>query len=167
MMCAYISDKLRHRALFAIVAVCIAIAGFSVLLTVHTNLNAQYSALFLAAMGAYTAMPIIVCWFNMNLGGHHRRAVGSAWQVGFGNLGGIIAAFVFEQQSGGKTKTFSLGYSVCIAFCALSIVACVIYGFACWKANKDRRDGKCDVSHLSEEEQLALGDLNPNYRYLL
>ncbi len=23
--------------------------------------------------------------------GHHRRAVGSAWQIGFGNIGGIIA----------------------------------------------------------------------------
>ena len=32
-------------------------------------------------MGTYTAMPIVVCWFNMNLGGHHRRSVGSAWQV--------------------------------------------------------------------------------------
>lgn len=27
----------------------------------------------------------------MNLGGHHRRAVGTAWQIGFGNIGGIIA----------------------------------------------------------------------------
>jgi hypothetical protein len=27
-------------------------------------------------------MPITICWFNMNLGGHHRRAIGSAWQIG-------------------------------------------------------------------------------------
>ncbi|KHN99364.1 transporter-like protein [Metarhizium album ARSEF 1941] len=168
MMCAYASDKLRHRALFAIVPICVAISGFAILLRVHANLDAQYSALFLAAMGAFTAMPIIVCWFNMNLGGHHRRAVGSGWQVGFGNLGGIVAAFSFKQDSGAKSaQDYSLGYSLSIAFCCASIVACVIYAFGCWKANKDRRDGKQDASHLSEEEQLALGDMNPKYRYLL
>ena len=36
----------------------------------------------MVTMGAYTAMPIVVCWFNLNLGGHHRRAVGSGWQIG-------------------------------------------------------------------------------------
>ena len=29
----------------------------------------------------------------MNLGGHHRRSVGTAWQVSFGNIGGKLIAF--------------------------------------------------------------------------
>ncbi|GAB0133001.1 hypothetical protein EsDP_00001421 [Epichloe bromicola] len=166
MLVAFISDKVRHRALFAILSVCVAIAGFAILRAVNDNTNLQYAALFLAAMGAYTAMPIIVCWFNMNLGGHHRRAVGSAWQVGFGNLGGIIAAFVFEQDKGGKSD-YSLGYSCCIGFCCVSIVACAIYALGCRKANNDRRNGDKDAQHLTEDDKVALGDLNPSYRYLL
>lgn len=86
MVVAYFSDRLKHRFLFAIFPICVAVAGFAILITVHNHRELQYAALFLVAMGAYTAMPVIVCWFNMNLGGHHRRAVGSAWQVGFGKF---------------------------------------------------------------------------------
>jgi MFS family permease len=90
MIIAYLSDKTQHRFLFTLIPIFVAIAGFAILLAVHNNHPVQYAALFLCAMGAYSAMPVIVCWFNMNLGGHHRRAVGSAWQVGFGNIGGMF-----------------------------------------------------------------------------
>lgn len=88
MIVAAASDWTRHRFLFTILPICIAISGYAVLMNVHHDRNAMYGMLFLAAAGTYAAMPIIVCWFQMNLGGHHRRAVGSAWQVGFGNIGG-------------------------------------------------------------------------------
>ncbi|KAG5986657.1 hypothetical protein E4U54_005312 [Claviceps lovelessii] len=166
MLVAFLSDRLRHRALFAVLAVCVAIAGFAVLKTVDHNTDLQYAALFLAATGAYTAMPIVVCWFNMNLGGHQRRAIGSAWQVGFGNLGGIIAAFVFEQDKGAGASDYALGYSCCIGFCCLSVAACVLYALACWKTNRRRERGGGDDA-LFVGEKAALGDLNPTYRYLL
>lgn len=86
MVIAYLSDRLKHRYLFTIFPICVCIAGFAILISVHHHREVQYAALFLVASGAYTAMPVIVCWFNMNLGGHHRRAVGSAWQVGFGTF---------------------------------------------------------------------------------
>lgn len=88
MILAFLSDRTKHRAGFAIFAICVVIAGFAILISVHDNDKVEYAALFLVAMGAYSAMPIVVCWFNMNLGGHHRRSVGSAWQVSFGNIGG-------------------------------------------------------------------------------
>ena len=91
MVIATFSDLAKHRFAFAMIPICVCIAGFGILITVHDNHHLEYGALFLVAMGAYSAMPVIVCWFNMNLGGHHRRAVGTAWQVGFGNIGGIIA----------------------------------------------------------------------------
>ncbi|KAK2594489.1 High-affinity nicotinic acid transporter [Conoideocrella luteorostrata] len=166
MVVAYISDKLKHRMFFAIIPILIGIAGFSALRAVHNNTDVQYGCLFMAAAGAYTAMPVIVCWFNMNLGGHHRRAVGSAWQVGFGNLGGIIAAFAYDQDKSVQTS-YNQGYTVSIVFCIVSVLSCLIYGFGCWKANRDRNNGKSNVGHLSEEEKLALGDMNPTYRYLL
>jgi hypothetical protein len=114
-------------------------------------------------MGAYTAMPIIVCWFNMNLGGHHRRSVGSAWQVGFGNIGGIIAVFAFLSKDSPK---FITGYSICIAFTCLSIIACIVYGIACIAANRKRERTSVDLG-LTEFEKVEMGDMAPDYRYLL
>jgi len=163
---AIVSDKLRHRMAFAILAICIAIIGFGILIAVHDNTSLQYAALFLVACGAYTAMPIIVCWFNMNLGGHHRRSVGSAWQVGFGNIGGIISSFAFLPSDAPK---FITGYSICIAFTVLSVMACVVYGFACWSQNKKRNEQAAANSEhgLTVEEKTELGDMSPDYRYLL
>ncbi|KAK4067983.1 hypothetical protein Trihar35433_6543 [Trichoderma harzianum] len=163
LLIATLSDRLRHRFAFAIVSMFIAIAGFAILLAEHSNKNVQYGALFLITSGAYTAMPIVVCWFNMNLGSHTRRAVGSAWQVGYGNLGGIIAVFIFLTKDAPK---FTTGYSVCLAFTVISMIASTIYGIGCLMANK-QRDNMTEVPDLTEEEKTELGDLNPEYRYLL
>lgn len=62
MLVAWVSDRLKHRFLFTIFPICIAITGFGILIVVHNNKELQYGALFLVAMGAYTAMPVIVCW---------------------------------------------------------------------------------------------------------
>lgn len=163
MMVAFISDKMRHRFLFAILAICVAIAGFAILISVHNNTSVQYFGLFLVASGAYTAMPIIVCWFNMNLGGHHRRSIGSAWQVGFGNIGGIIAVFAFLKKDAPK---YIPGYSISIAFVILSGLSCLVYAIGCWSANRSR-DQTAGESTITEEEKTELGDMSPDYRYLL
>lgn len=163
MIIAWFSDRLRHRFLFAIFPICVCIAGFAILLAVHNHREVQYGALFLVAMGAYTAMPVIVCWFNMNLGGHHRRAVGSAWQVGFGNIGGIIAVYAFLKKDAPKYTT---GYSICIAFVCLSALSCATYFVMCAWQNRSREKSARDLS-LTEHEKMDLGDLNPEYRYLL
>jgi len=94
MIIAFLSDKFKHRFLFALIPICVSITGFGILITVHNNYHLEYAALFLVTMGTYSAMPVIVCWFNMNLGGHHRRAVGIAWQVGFGNIG-YVSSIIF------------------------------------------------------------------------
>ncbi|THZ12587.1 major facilitator superfamily transporter [Aureobasidium pullulans] len=163
MILAWISDKTRHRLGYAIFAICVAITGFAILLVVHDNRPLEYAALFLVAMGCYSAMPIIVCCFNMNLGGHHRRSVGSAWQVAFGNIGGIIAVFSFLKKD---APLYKPGYSICIAFTCLSIVSCIAYYFACISQNRQRDKTATDVG-LTEYEKTEMGDLNPEYRYLV
>lgn len=163
MLVAYLSDRLRHRFLFTIVPICVCITGFAILISVHDNLDLQYGALFLVAMGAYTAMPVIVCWFNMNLGGHHRRSVGTAFQVGFGNIGGVIAVFAFLAKD---APEYIPGYSISIAFVCLSALSCCAYFVACSWQNRQRERSVRDVG-LTEYEKTELGDMNPDYRYQL
>lgn len=163
MLLAVLSDATRTRLPFALFAICVCLTGFAILLGIHDNTQVQYAALFLVAMGAYTAMPLVVCWFNMNLGGHHRRAVGSAWQIGFGNIGGIIAVFAFLEKDSPK---FIPGYSIGIAFTIISMLACLVYGGGCFIANRRRAKTPVNVG-LTEYEKTELGDLSPEYRYLL
>ncbi|KAF7876760.1 hypothetical protein EAF04_001843 [Stromatinia cepivora] len=163
MIIAFFSDFSRHRFAFTVAPICVAITGFSILLTIHDNTKLQYAALFLVAMGAYAAMPVIVCWFNMNLGGHHRRSVGTAWQVGFGNVGGIIATYAFLAKDAPEYK---MGYGICLGFLCLSAASCLAYFLAVLLENRQRDRRPRDLG-LSEYEKTELGDLSPDYRYQL
>jgi len=167
MVIAYLSDKFRHRFAFQVIPILICIAGLAILMSLTPTNKAHrhtlYGALFLVAMGAYSAMPVIVGHFNMNLGGHHRRAIGTAWQVAFGNCGGIIAVFAFLAKD---APGYHTGYSISIAFACLSLVACCFYAAACWHQNRQRDRAVVDKS-LTREEKSELGDLSPDYRYML
>ncbi|KAG4425901.1 hypothetical protein IFR04_000845 [Cadophora malorum] len=163
MIIAFCSDFTRHRFAFTLIPISIAITGFSILISVHDNVNVKYAGLFLVAMGAYSAMPVIVCWFNMNLGGHHRRSVGTAWQVGFGNIGGIIATYAFLP---GDAPQYKKGYSICLGFLCLSALSCCLYAAAVWSQNRARDKAPTNLN-LTEYEKTELGDMSPDYRYLL
>ena len=160
MVVAFISDRLRHRFAFILVTCCIAIAGFATLLSTAPN-TAKYGALFLVTSGTYSALPLIVCWFNMNLGGHHRRAVGSAFQIGFGNSGGIISTYAFLMRD---APAYVPGYAICIGFIGLSAVATVVYFVGVLTANRQRRSIR-NVG-LTEFEATELGDMSPKYKYM-
>lgn len=95
MLTATCSDWLRHRYLFTLIPMCISLAGFVTLFQINgpRQIMTQYASLFLCAMGTYSAMPIIICWYACNLGSHARRAVGTGWQVGFGNVSANLLYF--------------------------------------------------------------------------
>jgi hypothetical protein len=133
MFVAWASNRLRLRFISTLIPIAIGIAGFAMLHVGPQDRDLKYAALFLAASGSYSAMPIIVCWFTMNLGDHHRRSVGSAWQIGFGNNGGIIATFAFLRKD---APAYESGYSICISFTCLSVASCIAYFVAVWSPNK-------------------------------
>jgi peptidoglycan/LPS O-acetylase OafA/YrhL len=165
MTVAIASDYAAHRFLFVLIPTLIAIIGFILLLIPNLSTSIYYGALFLAAAGAYTAMPVIVCWFNMNLAGHHKRSVGSAWQVGFGNIGGIIATYVFLPDTAPR---YVLGKSICIGFMGLCIFSTCVYFVGCaWENRRRDRRGVGEYGGLSEDEMSRLGDDHPDFRYLL
>ncbi|KAI0807683.1 MFS general substrate transporter [Fomes fomentarius] len=163
MVVAVASDWARMRFAFIVSSLAIALTGFIILLVVHDNKHLQYAALFLAASGNFTAMPIIVCWTNTNLGGHHRRAVAVAVQVSFASVGGFISAFSFLAKDAPR---YIPGYSVTVVFVGISLLSSTIYYLGITRENR-RRDGAAQTrDSLSEDEKKRMGDLSPDYRYL-
>ena len=132
MLVAWASDLANMRFVFLVPTCLVSIAGFATLLRVHDNVPLQYAALFLVVMGQWSALPIVICWLNMNLFGHASRAVGGAWVIGFGNAGGIVSVFLFLGESG----PFTVGYSVSIAFMVLAIGLACLYLTLCIVENK-------------------------------
>ena len=93
-----------------------------------------------------------------------RRGVGTAFQIGFGNCAGTIATFSFLAKDAPK---YVKGYSLCLGFIALSATSCTLYFFALISENRKRTKGLSENSGMSEGEKARLGDLNPDYRYML
>ncbi|KAL1947977.1 hypothetical protein VTO73DRAFT_13701 [Trametes versicolor] len=164
MIIAFASDYYRRRFVFYVASCALGLVGFIILLIVHDNTKLQYGALYIVPMGIYSAMPIALCWFETNLGSHHRRAVGTAAQISFGNIGGIVAAYSFLTKD---SPRFIPGYSINVAFVMLAIASGCGY-FLTVRAENRRRDrmaadGSSPVFSVEETEKL--GDLNPEYRY--
>ncbi|KAK1140249.1 High-affinity nicotinic acid transporter [Aspergillus melleus] len=166
MVIAVLSDRTGHRFAFTIGPMLIAMAGFGILLNVHgeENRSVQYGALFLVTSGCYSAMPVIVCWFAMNLGGHRRRSIGTAWQVGFGNIGGIISTFAFLEKDAPEYRP---GFAISVSFLCFSAACCIAYFAAVWYDNhrRDQAAANGTVPEYSQEERDLLGDMAPSYRF--
>lgn len=163
MTLAYLSDRTRHRWAYSVFAALVSLAGFAILLAHPKSTHLKYGALFLAASGAYSSMPILVGWFNTNLAGHLRRSTGSAFQVAFGNIGGIITSFAFPAADGPR---YTLGYGLCVGFVCLSMLASTSYMIGVTLENRSRDRNAGNGTALSAEEKERAGDLNPDYRYI-
>ena len=58
------------------------------------------------------------------------------------------------------------GYSICISFACLSGLSCVLYAVALVLQNRSREKQGKDLG-LGESEKVEMGDMSPEYRYLL
>ena len=121
-----VTDRLRHRYGLIVFGVLFASIGYIVLLCqgplakphhppTELNVHVRYMSVFFVTTGTYIVQPVAIVWLANNLSGHYKRAVGLAIQVGFGNIGGIIASNIFETAEGPR---FFLGYGLSLALMA-------------------------------------------------
>ncbi|KKK25679.1 hypothetical protein ARAM_003708 [Aspergillus rambellii] len=162
---ACLSDFFRNRYIFAILPMCICMIGYGILLNVHdpAQHHLQYGALFLLTSGCFSAGPIMLCWYGMNLGGHRRRSVGTAWQIGFGNIGGILATYSFLEKD---APLYRNGYTIGLSFACFAVAMATLYLAALWFENRSRdRLMEQGPIQMTEEDEEELGDLACTYRY--
>jgi MFS family permease len=162
---AFFSDRLKNRSAFAVSSALFAIIGLSMILGLPNNPQGRYAGCFLTAMGLYSSMPALVCWTNMNFGGHLRKSTGSAFQIGFGNIGGIIATFIFLPQD---SPRFVKGLSIAIAATVFAIGFMCVMLFHYARLNKKRQSITYREKFYNQTERdiVLQGDLHPNFRYL-
>src|SRR6266536_5036963 len=93
---AFATDSLKHRFGFTITGCCVATIGYVLLLCQQQiSIGARYMALYFVTVGGYITQPVTIVWLNNNVGGHYKRAVADALQIGLGNFGGLIASNIY------------------------------------------------------------------------
>ena len=161
---AFLSDRLRHRYGFAILGVGVSSIGYIILLAQHhVSVGVRYFAVYLVMAGGYITQPITLVWLSNNMGGHYKRSINAAMQVGFGNLGGIVASNIYITD---QKPTYPVGYGVSLGLMWVSGIACTILFIGMKLENKKRERGERDSRlALPKEEVENLGDDHPSFRF--
>ncbi|KAI4161153.1 MAG: hypothetical protein L6R39_000113 [Caloplaca ligustica] len=162
---AFLSDRFRHRYAFCMLGVVVNSAGYAILLVQkHVPVNVRYVALYFTTVGGYITQPLALVWMNNNLGGHYKRGIGAAMQIGLGNLGGIVASNIYITS---QAPTFPVGFGTTLALSWLTALGCTAFVLGLRWENKRRERGGRDYRYnLPKAEQDNLGDDHPSFRFV-
>ena len=182
---ALISDYLRKRYVVLMTGCLLAVIGYAILLNEKTvPVGARYFAVYLTIGGGFLAQTISIVWLSNNLGGHYKRAIGVAMQVsrflfhsdlshsltqrsqvGFGNISGIIASFIYLPS---EAPAFHTGFGTGLGMLFFGILAATaLFLYLRWE-NAAREAGKRDWRYnLPADEQDNWGDDDPKFRFIL
>lgn len=136
-----------------------------VMLIATENNSVKYAGCFFLASGIYPNVPQGVAWNGNNIGGSLKRGVGIAMHVGFGNLGGMISAYLFQAKD--KPKYLS-AHATLLGFQAMAASLSIFMTIYLRRENARRDQMHKPPSEYTEAEREAERDLGDNasfFRY--
>lgn len=161
-----LSDRFRRRGIFILAVMPITLLGFILLLIANLPLAIRYLALFFCLTGAFTASPMFVAWSIENSAGHTTRAIVAGTVVGFGNIGGLLAAWTYLSADAPR---YVRGHSLNAGFSALCILIVAAAMGNLYRENKIKKRGGRDyrVAGKGSEEVRDLGHEHPEFFFTL
>ncbi|ODH50390.1 hypothetical protein GX48_03505 [Paracoccidioides brasiliensis] len=164
MLTAIISDHLKHRFAFTMLGCVITTVGYIILLCQQSvSPGVCYFAVLTISAGAFMAHPITIAWLNNNVGGHYKRGISAAMQIGLGNSGGLIASNLFFPSEAPRYPT---GFRTSLALVWVCAVTCIAFFLYLYRENRLRDEGFRDhLLLLPEDEVDNLGDDHPSFRF--
>ncbi|KAG4424024.1 hypothetical protein IFR04_002866 [Cadophora malorum] len=160
---ARMSDVYKRRGIFIVGGTILSIVGYTMLVTVKSN-SLKYLAVFFASAGAFPQGPAFLAWGLNNAAGSSVRAVSGGFIVALGSAGAIIATWTYlEKDKPNFYRGHYINIGAQVVACSL---ACIGIFYNKWENGKRER-GERDhrIEGLNEQEKIALGYRNPEFRY--
>ena len=166
---AVLAEKYKRRALFTIVTTSLAIVGYIILLanknpTQRPGLS--YAGTFLAAMGIYPSVALVLSWPAVNVSGQTKRATANAMQISIGNLGAVIGT---QLNRPATSPRYVLGHSVALGYLIGNIIVVSLLWLLLAKDNKQKQEylaaNPGTNGFHDTEEDLKLGDGHPRWHF--
>ncbi|KAF2636168.1 MFS nicotinic acid transporter-like protein Tna1 [Massarina eburnea CBS 473.64] len=166
---AVLAEKYKRRALFTMITSTLAIIGYSILLGNENPTKkpgVSYVGVFLAAMGIYPSVALVLSWPAVNVSGQTKRATANAMQISIGNLGAVIGTQLYRPKTAPR---YVVGHSVALAY----LVGNVFVAGALWwiLARENKKKEEYLVAHPETkgfhdtEEDLKQGDRHPRWHF--
>ncbi|KXH52388.1 major facilitator superfamily transporter [Colletotrichum nymphaeae SA-01] len=160
----WLADRHKQRGIYMIFFCLVAMTGFIMLLSSQSN-GVKYAGCFFAASGIYPNVPQGVAWNGNNIGGSVKRGVGIAMHVGFGNLGGAIAGFLYQAKD---KPHYYPGHGTLLSTLTMSMLLSTFMTIYLRRENARRDREYKDPSQYTAEEKAAerhKGDNATFFRY--
>ena len=163
------ADKFTWRMPFLVGAQVTLIVAYAILVAkaefIKDNVAACYFAVHLACAGLYPIPPGVSAWTVNNLGAR-KRAMGVAYMVMIGSVGGVIGSFIYLDKE--KPK-YPSGFGTSMAIAAAGVVSCAALEVTYWRINKERAQMSEDEvrAKYSDEELDDMDDRSPLFKYNL
>ncbi|TVY88517.1 putative transporter [Lachnellula willkommii] len=162
---AFATDKLRHRFSFVILGVVIGSIGYALMLNMRSvSVGVRYLACFLITTGGFISQPITLAWLSNQMGGHYKRSMAAAIQIGVGNIGGIVASNIFLEK---EEPTYKTGFGSALAFLIVLCGGMAVAMFFGLRAENTKRDrGGRNYRYAEDVVDLGnMGDDHPEFRF--
>lgn len=165
-----LADRTTWRLPFILGPQVLLVAAYSALFVlsgdIRANVSACYVCVHLATIGGYPIVPGANAWTVNNLAGPARRALGVAFTIGMGNIGGIIGSLIFLDR---ETPRYPTGWGTCLACVLAGLAAALVLEVTYFTINKTRGSrGEEEIREKYSEDVLEkMGDRSPLFRYSL
>ncbi|OQO00720.1 hypothetical protein B0A48_13211 [Cryoendolithus antarcticus] len=167
---AALADRMQWRWPFIVGPQTLLLISYSVLFVFSANIRSNvalcYTFVNISTIASYPIVPGGNTWTINNLGTPAKRAMGIAFMIAVGNLGGIVGSFIFVNTEKPRYQT---GWGTCLAFVATGILCATLLEVSYFTINKRRaRLTEDEVRTKYTEDQLEkMGDRSPLFRYAL
>ncbi|KAL4898548.1 major facilitator superfamily domain-containing protein [Aspergillus ambiguus] len=165
-----LSDRFYWRYPFVTVPLCLIVIAYSVIISLDgalaENIGPSYFAVVLTCVGIYPIHPATTSWTANNLTPSSHRAIGLAFNICIGNIGGIIGSYMYLDREEPKYYT---GFGLSLAFGGSGLIAATILELSyMWENKRKAKISEDDVREsYSDEDLLAMGHKSPLFKYTL
>ncbi|KAM0369705.1 hypothetical protein ACHAPK_006351, partial [Fusarium culmorum] len=138
-----------------------------ILLMAVEHPGVRYFGCFLLASGTFPCVPQGIAWNSNNIGGSLKRGVGIAMNVSCGNIGGVIAAYLFLAKDAPR---YFPGFGTLLGLQIMALILSVFMTIYLRRENARRDATHKDPSLYTEAEKHAereKGDNATFFRYTI
>lgn len=167
---ARLSDRFYWRLPFVAIPLSLIWIGYAVIISLDGdlkgNLGPAFFAIILTCIGIYPIQPAGSSWAANNLAPSNRRAIGVAFNICVGNIGGVVGSYMYLESE--KPKYYT-GFGLSLAFGATGFIISFLLELSYkWGNTKKAKLSEDEVrAKHTDEELLRMGDKSPLFRYTL
>ena len=167
---ARLSDRFYWRLPFVAIPLSLIAIGYAVVISFNGdlagNIGPAFFAIILTCIGIYPIQPAGSSWASNNLAPSSRRAIGVAFNICIGNIGGVIGSYMYLESE--KPKYYT-GFGLSLAFGASGfIIAFLLEASYKWGNIRKGRMSEEEIrENYTDEELNNMGDKSPLFKYVL